>query len=138
MEEMRPDTQLETWVRALADDLTTPRPRECLLCFVRRMLAEFGCDTTLRFARHFRDLSAPRAVGLERRLAARGGFCDCEIFLNGWEPDRSLWTPEREVEQDGYVEVWDAEPPASMPACVGVRLGSTQPCASWQPLRRRW
>ena len=101
------------------------------------MLEEFGCDTTLRFARHFRDLRVPRAVGLERRLGDRGGFCDCEILLDGWEPDRSLWTPEREVEQDGYVEAWDAEPRASMPACVGVRLGSTQPCAHWQPLRRR-
>ncbi|WP_425464517.1 DUF2695 domain-containing protein [Nocardioides eburneiflavus] len=39
----------------------------------------FGCCTTLRFATRYRDLRAPRAVGLERRLGDRGGFCDCEI-----------------------------------------------------------
>ena len=133
------DTQVETWLRGLASGLTEPRPRECLLCFVRRMLGEFGCDTSLRFARHYRDARAPRAIGLERRLEQKGGFCDCDVFVNGWSPHRRLWTEEQTVEQDGYVEVvTEAEPPASMPPCDGVRGGSTQPCSLWERQRRGW
>ena len=45
--------------------------------------AAVGCDTMLRWARRWRHLVRPRAAGLERRLEARGGFCDCEIFGNG-------------------------------------------------------
>jgi len=130
-------TEVESWLRSLAVDLTEPRPRECLLCFTARMLEEFGCDNQLRFARRFRDLRAPRAVGLERRLGERGGFCDCEIFLNGWAVHRRLWSPEVEVERDGFVEVVDAEPPDELPPCTGVRLGSTQACELWER-RRRW
>jgi hypothetical protein len=132
------DTEVEAWLRGVASDLTDPRPRECLMCFVRRMLGEFGCRTTLRFALRYRDLRAPRAVGLERRLGDKGGFCDCEIFINGWSAARHLWTPEVVVERDGWREVLEEpEPPASMPECLGVRLGSTQPCALWEARRRR-
>ncbi len=128
--------EIESWLRELATDLTEPRPGECLLCFVARSLDEFGCDNQLRFACRFRDLRAPRAVGLERRLGQKGGFCDCEVFLNGWVPHRRLWTPEREVAHEGWTELWDAEPPEAMPPCTGVRLGSTQPCTLWEPRRR--
>jgi len=132
------DTEVETWLRGVSADLTHPLPRECLLCFVHRMLEAFGCRTTLRFATRYRDLRAPRAVGLERRLGDRGGFCDCEIFINGWSAAPHLWTPEVVAEHDGWVEVLEeAEPPSSMPGCLGVRLGSTQPCALWER-RRRW
>lgn len=138
MPESSIDTDVETWLRDVAADLTEPRPHECLLCFVRRMLEEFGCRTTLRFAVRYRDLRAPRAVGLERRLGDKGGFCDCEIFMNGWSAARHLWTPEVAVERDGWTEVLEeSEPPASMPDCTGVRRGSTQPCTLWEP-RRRW
>ena len=68
---------------SVARSLTRPHARECLVCYVLRMLNEFGCDTTLRFARGYRDLRAPRATALETRLGNMGGFCDCEIFLNG-------------------------------------------------------
>ncbi|GAA1939812.1 DUF2695 domain-containing protein [Nocardioides hwasunensis] len=132
------DTEVESWLQGLATDLTDPRPGECLRCFVHRMLAEFGCRTTLRFATRYRDGCAPRALGLECRLGDRGGFCDCEIFVNGWEVDRRLWAPEVVVEHDGRTEVVEeADPPASLPACGGARRGSTQPCALWR-VRRRW
>ena len=138
MPESSIDTEVETWLRGVAADLTEPLPRECLLCFVHRMLGAFGCRTTLRFATRYRDLRAPRAVGLERRLGDRGGFCDCEIFINGWSAARHLWTPEVVAEHDGWVEVLEeAEPPSSMPGCLGARLGSTQPCALWERSRRR-
>src|SRR5438105_4691710 len=80
----------------LASILTEPRPDECVLCYVDRMLDAFGCDTTLRWARRWRDLRRPRATGLERRLESRGGFCDCEIFLNGWTLREDLWVPDDE------------------------------------------
>ncbi len=130
--------EIESWLREVATDLTEPRPGECLLCFVARSLDEFGCDNQLRFARRFRDLRAPRAVGLERRLGDRGGFCDCEIFLNGWSVHRRLWSPEREVEREGYLEIIEAEPPEKLPPCTGIRLGSTQPCGNWERRRHGW
>ncbi len=73
----------ESWLRDRAHGLTEPDGAECLFCFVARMLGEHGCDTTLRWATRYRDLRAPRATALENRLFRMGGFCDCEIFLNG-------------------------------------------------------
>jgi len=88
--------------RALADAslaLLGPEPGECLLCYVHRMLVEFGCDCRLRFAAHYRDVRAPRATGLERRLGNSGGFCDCEIFLNGYDLHPEYWVPDIALRQ---------------------------------------
>ena len=115
-------TRAEWALRDVLEELTNPHEGECLFCYVYRML-EFGClPDRLTWTRRWRDLRAPRATGLERRLAARGGFCDCEIFLNGWQP-RDLTIDENG--NDAY--------PAVMPACRGVRRGSTQPCRLWVP-----
>jgi hypothetical protein len=112
-------------LRDVLGALTDPRAGECLFCYVYRML-EFGClPDRLTWARRWRDLRAPRATGLERRLEARGGFCDCEIFLNGWQP--------RELVLD---ENGDETYPKVMPPCRGVRAGSTQPCPLWVPKPR--
>jgi Protein of unknown function (DUF2695) len=68
---------------ALSGVLTEPAERECLRCFLLRMLNEFGCDGTHRWTIRWRDLRAPRARGLLRRLADKGGCCcDCEVLLN--------------------------------------------------------
>ena len=83
MDDIAIDEQAVWLIRSMARRLTQPRTGECLVCYVARMLDEFGCDTTLRFARNYRDQVAPRATKLERRLGDMGGFCDCEIFLNG-------------------------------------------------------
>ena len=119
----------ENQLRVLSTALTDPRERECLLCYVHRML-DYGC-TGLRWATRYRDLRAPRATALERRLGDRGGFCDCEIFLNGYEPTRDLWTPDREVDEDGHTYYVEADWPEQLPACRGVRAGSTQSCTIW-------
>jgi hypothetical protein len=123
MSELEIDQEAEAIVRALAADATDPRPGECVACYVARMLEDFGCDCTLRFARHYRDLRAPRASGLERRLGSMGGFCDCEIVLNGL----------RLVDHS-----WEDDPSGSpaLAPCRGVRRGSTRPCTLWAP--RRW
>ena len=112
----------EQELRTVAGALTTPLPVECLLCFVWRMLDAFGCNATLRWTRHWRAARAPRATSLEHRLGRAGGYCDCELFLNGWDlaavADRGARDgPRLRLAAAGW--------------CAGVRRGSTQPCARW-------
>ncbi len=118
--------------------LLGPEPRECLVCYVHRMLMEFGCDCRLRFAAHYRDVRAPRATGLERRLGRMGGYCDCEIFFNSYDLRPQYWVPDVAAEPDEFDEDEDLERtwPTPLPACRGVRAGSTQPCALWWRLQR--
>lgn len=73
---------VEAELVALAAALTEPDDRECLRCFLLRMISEFGCNGTHRWATRWRDASAPRATGLLGRLAELGGSCDCEVLLN--------------------------------------------------------
>ncbi|WP_413316618.1 DUF2695 domain-containing protein [Agrococcus sp. 1P02AA] len=116
--------EAESIVRSLLDEWLTPRRGECLACFVQRAVEAFGCDG-LRFAKRYRDLVAPRATALERRLASSGGHCDCEYLMHVVEPA-------------GLGDL-DPTPPDAMPRCTGVRPGSTQPCSNWATLRRpRW
>lgn len=119
---------VERHVAALQEPLTEPRPGECLFCYVDRMLDGFGCDTTLRWARRWRDLRVPRATGLERRLGARGGYCDCEIFLNGWDLRSDLQV----LDEHGEPQ-W----PRPRPDCAHVGPRSSQPCGNWVPQVRR-
>ena len=84
------------------------------------MLDEFGCDTSLRWAVHYRDLRVPRATRPERRLGAVGAFCDCEIFLNGYRRD-----PGRARSDSVAMEL------QGRPICSTVASSSTQPCLGW-------
>ena len=120
--------QVEAYLRDQAEVMTEPAPEECLACYVQRMLASHGCDTTLRWAQRFRDRRSPRATGLERRLGNMGGFCDCEIFLNGLQLAEHLMV--RDVHTD------ELEAPAERPVCSGVRPTSTRPCVNWERLQR--
>jgi hypothetical protein len=128
--------QAEGVLEELASGLLGPRQGECVLCYVYRMIGEFGCDCRLRFATHYRDVRAPRATGLERRLGQTGGYCDCEIFLNGYEPRPQYWVPEvgDDLAENQPERTW----PDLMPACAGVRGGSTQPCSLWCRQYRTW
>jgi len=89
--------------------LTEPGQRECLRCYLLRMIEQFGCDGTHRWTTWWRDLRAPAARGLIRRLERQGACCcDCEVILNVYphypETDRLL-------------------------PCAGVlRTGSSVPC----------
>ena len=88
--------------------LTEPGRRECLRCYLMRMLNQFGCDNTHRWTIHWRDTRAPRARALPDRLSQYGGCCDCEVIFNVYP---------------GYPEVDRLLP------CAGVRRpGSTRPC----------
>ncbi|GAB3496912.1 DUF2695 domain-containing protein [Amycolatopsis cihanbeyliensis] len=105
-------TEAEAYLEAAGGELTRRLERECLPCYVSRMLDEFGCDNTLRWAKHWRDACAPDGRGLERELQDRGGFCDCGIGYNVY-PDHMLHEGDK--------------PP---PACAGVfHRGSTAPCS---------
>ncbi|HTP15931.1 MAG TPA: DUF2695 domain-containing protein [Streptosporangiaceae bacterium] len=74
---------VENELAALAQHLTEPGERECLRCYLLRMISEFGCDGTHRWTIRWRDLRAPRARGFVRRLQSRGGICcDCEVIFN--------------------------------------------------------
>ncbi len=122
----------EDELRDLAAALTDIRDRECLLCYVYRML-EFGC-CGLRWAGRYRDIRAPRATGLERRLSRMGGFCDCEIFMNAFMPIPEVWQrPAAGSAADTGIGDGQADPewPARMPPCRGAAKGSTKPCSLW-------
>ena len=73
---------VEAGIAELSSRLTEPGERECLRCFLLRMLAEFGCDNTCRWSTRWRDLRSPEAKGLIRRLGRLGGCCDCEVIFN--------------------------------------------------------
>lgn len=119
--------ELEASLRGLSRQLTTPRPGECLHCYVIRMLPQFGCSG-LTWATRYRDLQAPRATALARRLSGQGAFCDCEIFLNSYSlaPDLLTYDP----------ATGDYVVPDVPPGCRGVRAGSVQPCRVWTRRRR--
>lgn len=130
MTEITIDDLAEQLVRHAADALTESLPHECLLCYLARMLEEFRCDGTPRFAPRFRDRAAPAASERARPLGAAGASCDCAIFLDGWSPHPSLWSPARTEVEHGVSYRTDPEPPAVLPACPGARPDSPQ-CALW-------
>ncbi|MEP7034054.1 MAG: DUF2695 domain-containing protein [Actinomycetota bacterium] len=100
-----------------------PDPGECLFCYVYRMSEAAGCDGTLRWALRWRNVRAPKATALERQLGACGGYCDCEIFMNGWTASPAITRLDPETED----EVW----PDPMPECSGAHPGSTESCSLW-------
>lgn len=98
----------------LSRRLTDPGKRECLRCYLVRMVDEFGCDNTHRWTIRWRELRAPRATALLDRLAERGGICcDCEVLFNVYPNYPAA---------DGILP------------CAGVsRAGSTRPCKLTAP-----
>ena len=66
---------------------------------------------------------------LRRRLEDMGGFCDCEIFLNGITMVDRFWVT---YPATGDLERW----PEELPGCEGVRSGSTRWCGVWERVRR--
>ncbi|HEV7203462.1 MAG TPA: DUF2695 domain-containing protein [Jatrophihabitans sp.] len=130
--------EAERLVRRLAADLTRIRDGECLCCYVARQLEEYPCDNTHRHSLRYRDAVAPRATALLDLLGRMGACCcDCEVLMNAYEPHRRFWTPEREDEPDGLVEIIESDWPEVLPTCAGVRRGTIHPCSNWIR-HRRW
>lgn len=101
-----------------------PQERECLVCFVARMLDEFGCDGSLLWTRRFRDLRSPTATAVERRYGEQLVPCDCLVVHKAHRPTRELMV--RDVHTD------ELEWPDRMPPCAGVRRTNTRACANWE------
>jgi hypothetical protein len=110
--------------------VSDPQEGECLVCYLVRMLddaehEEGGCDGTLRWAQHFREVRSPTATGLEKRYPQ---VCDCGVLASR-RLVRELMV--RDVHTD------ELEPPSRPPTCAGVRRTSTHPCANWERVPRR-
>ena len=119
MEQQRVVRDAEEYLQLVVAEVMAPHPAECVLCYVTRMLGEHGCDETLRWT-----------TALEGRMQAVGGFCDCEIFLNGYRLRRE------HLERDVHTDELCA--PDHPPPCAGVgRMDSTKPCTVWERSRRR-
>ena len=114
--------EVEHYLQAVVE--REPQVAECLVCFVDRMVGEFGCDGSLLWAVRFRDLRSPTATALERRLVAAGIGCDCLVPRRGYRPVRAVMV--RDVHTD------ELERPEPMPPCAGVRRTNTRPCAHWE------
>ncbi len=131
------DDEADRYLRALAASWITPERGECLVCYTQRMLLDFGCDDTLRFAVHYRDARASRATSLEQTLGSRGGYCDCKVLLNVYVPARPLHLPVLPADDDNLDDVdVGAGPQSAVRSCETVNRGSTQPCSRWRKLRR--
>lgn len=142
------DTDVRTIIDGASARILTPRPGECLVCYVFRQLSEFGCNGTHRFSRIFRDQTAPRATALFDRLRNMGASCcDGEIFGNAYQLSTNPWiieagsfaealgTPIRTVEVDegkSFEEIDEAKESTKYLCCKIVRRGSTQPCGNWK------
>jgi len=100
---------------ALLDLWTEPQERECLPCYLTRVLADFGCDGTTRWAAHWCHLRAPGVKTLDRTV--RRAPCDCAVAAAMGAPPT------------GAEHARDAAPRSSPPPCAGVRRGSVRPCA---------
>lgn len=145
------DTDVRTIIDSASARILTPRPGECLACYVFRQLGEFGCNGTHRFAENFRDRTAPRATALLERLGRMGACCcDCEMFLNAFTFGPKPWITSMPFGEligirFGSEEAIDVreklgidEPPATTLylCCRLVRRGSTQACGNWARIRR--
>lgn len=131
--------ELEQELALSAERLTKVLPHECLACYVNRMLEEFGCAGA-RWMRRYRELTARRATALEARMRKLGADCDCGVCLSVFEPDWHLIAslPWRSRGLQWTTDAWVADGGShSVPQCLGVRRGSTQPCLLWQRRRRR-
>ena len=118
MEQQRVVRDAEEYLQLVVAEVMAPHPAECVLCYVARMLGEHVCDETLRWTGRFRELRSPRATALEGRMQAVGGFCDCEVFLNGYRLRRE------HLERDIHTDELRA-PTTLLP--VRASVGSTPP-----------
>lgn len=122
MSRTRGADEVEHYLAAVVE--REPQEAECLVCFVDRMVAEFGCDSSLLWAVRFRDLRSPTATALEKRFLAKAVRCDCLVLQKAYQPVREVMT--RDVHTD------ELERPKRMPPCAGVRRTNTRPCAHWE------
>ncbi len=74
---------LEASLAEVSDSLTAPRPDECLLHYLERMLPEFGCAGR-RFTERWARGRKVRGRPVLTWASATGGYCDCEVIMNSF------------------------------------------------------
>lgn len=85
-----PVQQAERVIRRLLVSAFGPRERECLPCYLQRVVAEYGCNGTLEWTHRWQEHQRARRIrtgGLTARLKSQGGFCDCEVLMNVYDLD---------------------------------------------------
>ena len=100
----------ESLVRRAADELTVPRPAECLDHYLHRMLDEFGCRGH-RFTERWAEGRRVRGRPVLQWAQETGGCCcDCEVLLNSFgrrsSRRRGLLCPEALAELQRQDEEW--------------------------------
>jgi hypothetical protein len=84
--------EAEKYLRQLDAMTRDPQSGECLRCFVDRMVAAHGCDTSRRFTtRWLKAAGTADRDQVLRWFESRGGYCDCEVIMNAlpgghWSP----------------------------------------------------
>jgi Protein of unknown function (DUF2695) len=127
-----------------------PARKECLRCYLVRMVRAHGCDNTRKWTIVWHDRRAPYDGRLLERLEERGGICcDCEVVFNVWEHEDGDWQEEindwgeqvgdwLEAEGDGlegddhgHEQNRDAR---QRSGCAGTAASDDPliPCARWQ------
>lgn len=106
----------------LTRGLIVPYPHECLICFLFRFI-ELVSLADFPLARRYASRNAPRATGLVRRLMTHGAHSDGEVIQRAVVANPQVWQAEC---------CSDCGVPLRVPACLQVRLGSTQPCRLWR------
>jgi hypothetical protein len=104
-----------------------PGRRECLRCYLVRMIRAHGCDNTKKWTIRWRDRRAPGDGQLMGQIEERGGICcDCEVVFNVWEHEDPDW----EAEQD-YVRPGTGD--SRWLVCPGTSGGDPlAPCSQWR------
>lgn len=119
--------------RAVLDPVTgaSPRPGECLACFLHRMLAGRPCVGTFVWTDHYRVSRARRAVSLVDRLRSRGAACDCSVVDVVWWP-----SPRARGSGPGETGHLTSTGPVAVPSlCGGEQTRPSQACDNWAARR---
>lgn len=128
--------------RAFLESLTagwdTPRPGECLYCFITRALEYDRCDDTLRLSHVYLDAVAVHPNALAALVRKAGARCDCDVVLSDFVLSAPSPVPDwLESDFDGDDDWLDVdcleEKYNTLPPCLGAPRGSLRPCANWSP-----
>ncbi|WP_449374306.1 hypothetical protein [Arthrobacter psychrolactophilus] len=108
--------------RELTENFMVPDPNECIVCFLVRAM-ELLEPTGFAMTAIYRERNAPRASNLGGRLARLGIHGDYQLIHDGVLVNLAVWDVERCPE---------CGVPETLPDCLQVRRGSTQPCELWR------
>lgn len=116
------EEEIDQIFKEMAGGLMVPYQNECMVCFLWRamsLLKPYGFAMTTAYQRH----SAPRATPLIGRLLRLNIFNDRQLLQTGVVINEAIWNTEL---------CPDCGIPYSVPDCLEVRRGSTQPCKLWR------